>query len=196
MVPGVAACGGASERRLIDRIAAGDDAALAEVYEEHGSLVFGLAMRVTRDRAVAEDVTQDVFVGLWRRPERFDPERGSLRALLAAMARNRAIDVMRSRGASLRREENEGRLAVAHGSVDGVEEHALRSERSAAVARALASLPPDQREAIDLAYYGGHTYREVAELLGIPEGTAKSRLRIGMQRLATCLEAEGIVSWT
>jgi RNA polymerase sigma-70 factor (ECF subfamily) len=195
-VPAVSACGGASERRLIDRIAAGDDAALAEVYELHAPLVFGLAVQVTRDRAVAEDVTQDVFVALWKRPERFDPERGSLRALLAAMARNRAIDVMRSRGASLRREENEGRLAAATGPLDGVEDSALRSERSAAVARALDALPVEQREAIDLAYFAGHTYREVATVLGIPEGTAKSRLRIGMQRLATLLEAEGIVSWT
>lgn len=190
----MAPSGGAWERRIVDRIAAGDETALAEVYDAYSPLVFGLAVRTTRDNATAEDVTQDVFVNLWKRPHRFDPERGSLRALLAAMARNRAIDVIRSRSASQRREENDGRLAAA--TPDGsVEDNALRTERSEAVRRALAELPEDQRTAIDLAYFAGHTYREVATLLGIPEGTAKSRLRIGMQRLASLLEAEGVVSW-
>jgi RNA polymerase sigma factor (sigma-70 family) len=180
---------------MVDRIAAGDETALAEVYDAYSPLVFGLALRTTNDRGVAEDVTQDVFVNLWKRPERFDPERGSLRALLAAMARNRSIDLIRSRTAALRREENEGRMAVATGGAGGVEDDALRSDTSDAVRRALDGLPKEQREAIDLAYFAGHTYREVAIVLGIPEGTAKSRLRIGMQRLASLLEAEGVVSW-
>jgi RNA polymerase sigma factor (sigma-70 family) len=184
----------ARERRIVERIAAGDEAALAEVYDEHSSLVFGLALRTTRDRGMAEDVTQDVFVNLWKQPHRFDPERGSLRALLAAMARNRAIDLIRSRSAADRRDENEGRKAAVT-DPGSVEDDALRSERSDAVRRALAELPEDQRKAIDLAYFAGHTYREVATLLGIPEGTAKSRLRIGMQRLASLLEAEGVISW-
>jgi RNA polymerase sigma-70 factor (ECF subfamily) len=190
----MSAGGGAWERGIVERIAAGDETALAEVYDEYSPLVYGLALRTTRDRATAEDVTQDVFVNLWKQPHRFDPERGSLRALLAAMARNRSIDLIRSRSASQRREENDGRLAAAT-DTSSVEEDALRTERSEAVRRALAELPEDQRRAIDLAYFAGHTYREVATLLGIPEGTAKSRLRIGMQRLASLLEAEGVISW-
>jgi RNA polymerase sigma-70 factor, ECF subfamily len=185
---------GAWERRIVERIKAGDESALADVYDEYSPLVFGLALRTTNDRGMAEDVTQDVFVNLWKRPERFDPERGSLRALLAAMTRNRAIDLIRSASATHRREENEGRLAAATATAS-VEDEALRTERSEAVRRALAELPEEQRAAIDLAYFAGHTYREVATLLGIPEGTAKSRLRIGMQRLASLLEAEGVVSW-
>jgi RNA polymerase sigma-70 factor (ECF subfamily) len=185
--------GGASDRRTVDRIAAGDEAALAEVYDEHAPLVYGLALRTTGDRGMAEDVTQDVFVNLWKQPHRFDPDRGSLRALLAAMARNRAIDLVRSRTAAERRDEHEGRMAAV--TVPSVEDDALRTERYEAVRRALAELPEDQRRAIDLAYFAGHTYREVATLLGIPEGTAKSRLRIGMQRLASLLEAEGVISW-
>jgi RNA polymerase sigma-70 factor (ECF subfamily) len=186
--------GGDRERRIVERIAAGDEAALAVVYDEHASLVFGLALRTTGDHGMAEDVTQDVFVNLWTRPHRFDPERGSLRALLAAMARNRAIDLVRSRSAADRRDENEGRMAAVTVPASA-EDDALRRERSEAVRRALAELPEEQRRAIDLAYFAGHTYREVATLLGIPEGTAKSRLRIGMQRLASVLEAEGVISW-
>lgn len=182
---------------MVDRIAAGDDAALGEVYDAYSPLVFGLALRVTRDRGVAEDVTQDVFVNLWKRPDRFDPSRGTLRALLAAMARNRAIDLVRSRTASARREETEGRLAATSASATSpgdVAEAAIRAESSEAVRRALDALPDEQREAIGLAYFGGHTYREVAELLGIPEGTAKSRLRLGLQRLGALLAAEGVTA--
>lgn len=180
------------ERRMVDRIAAGDDGALADVYDRYSSLVFGLALRVTCDRGVAEDVTQDVFVNLWKRPDRFDAGRGSLRSLLAAMARNRAIDIVRSRSASQRREDNEGHLATV--PVMDVVDDVIRRDVSDTVRRALEQLPIDQRDAIALAYFGGHTYREVAQMLGIPEGTAKSRLRIGLQRLGALLHDEGVTA--
>jgi RNA polymerase sigma-70 factor (ECF subfamily) len=182
------------ERKVVDRIAAGDPDALREVYDRYSSLVFGLALRTTNDRQTAADLTQEVFVSLWSRPERFDPARGTLQAFLAVMTRNRGIDLLRSHGAAARREE---RHAVESPAIPAADVADAASDFVVAelVREAVDALPTEQREAIQLAYFGGHTYREVATLLGIPEGTAKSRLRIGLQRLADALSAKGVVQW-
>jgi RNA polymerase sigma factor (sigma-70 family) len=173
---------------ILARIKAGDDRALAVAYEEHADLVYGLARRVTRDEQLARDVTQEVFAHLWELPALVDLERGSLRGYLAVLAHRRAVDEVR-RSERRARVERRARLdtAVRAGQDDGPEPgvvetltDAWRRERLAA---ALAELPPDQRAAIELAYYDGLTYTQVARALGIPEGTAKSRLRLAMTRL-------------
>lgn len=167
------------------RLLVGDEEALAEVFDRYGSLVYGLARRVVGDAAAAEDVVQEVFTWLWTHPDRFDPARGSLRAFLGIQAQRRAIDTVRS---SVRRAAREGRhhdVDVPEPSSPGAEVEAAAV--SAAVRDAIGRLPVEQREVVELAYFGGYTQRELASLLGIPEGTAKSRLRLAQSKLSSWL---------
>ncbi len=166
---------------LAARLLAGDELALADVYDAHGAVVFGLTARVTGDRSAAEDLTQDVFVWLWERPDAYDPTRGSLRAFLATVARRRAIDWIRSTGARHRREE---RVTDEHDTPADPADEVARVVMTTELRSAVERLPVVQREALDLAYYGGLTYREVAERLEIPEGTAKTRLRSALATLS------------
>jgi RNA polymerase sigma factor (sigma-70 family) len=176
------------ERTIRDRVVEGDDAALREVYDQYASFVYGLAARVIGDARAAEDVSQDVFVAFWERPGAFDPERGSLRTWLGTLTHRRSVDHVRREEARRRRSEREASRAVPAPDVEEMATALLAAER---VRAALDVLPPEQRRAIQLAYFGGKTYREVAEVLGIPEGTAKSRLRLALRRIADALESEG-----
>lgn len=176
------------ECEVRDRIVAGDDTALREVYDQFASFVYGLALRVIRDTRAAEDVSQDVFVAFWERPGAFDPERGSLRTWLGTITHRRAVDHVRREEARRRRAEREASRAVAAPDVEELATALVTAER---VRATLELLPEAQRRAIQLAYFGGKTYRQVAETLGISEGTAKSRLRLGLRRIAEALRAEG-----
>ena len=176
------------ERDVRDRIIARDDTALTEVYDQFASFVYGLALRVIGDARAAEDVSQDVFVCIWQRPEAFDPQRGSLRTWLGTLTHRRAVDYVRREEARRRRAEREASRAVTTPDVEEMATALVTAER---VRAALDVLPAEQRRAIQLAYFEGKTYRQVAEVLGIPEGTAKSRLRLGLRRIAAALEAEG-----
>lgn len=181
----------ASDAALVVALARYDQAALATVYERHSGAVFALARRLVRDRALAEEVTQEIFLRLWNRPERFDPERGALRSFLLADTHGRSIDMLRSELARKDREEREGRVAPA--APRTVEGEVLSRVTSESVRAAISSLKESERKAIELAYFGGLTYREVAEELGEPEGTVKSRIRSGMARLRVELKAAGVV---
>jgi RNA polymerase sigma-70 factor, ECF subfamily len=178
----------ASDASLVVAIGRWHEPALAEAYRRHGGAVHALAARVLRSATAADDVTQDVFVGLWERPERFDPERGSLRSFLLAVSHHRAVDLLRSHSARRAREERDSR-AVATGGYD-LERHAWDLHLSEQVRTAVRHLPEGERAAVALAYFDGHTYREVAALLGEPEGTIKSRIRSGLRRLRQNLEQE------
>ncbi len=181
------------ERGVRDRMVGGDDAALTDVYDQYSSFVYGLAARVIGDHRAAEDVTQDVFVSIWERPESFDPSRGSLRTWLGTLAHRRAVDYVRREEARRRRSQREAARSV---SAPDVDEMAMALVTAEKVREALEVLPPEQRDAIQLAYFGGKTYREVGLALEIPEGTAKSRLRLGLRRIADVLQSEGVGSWT
>lgn len=157
-----------------------DDRALAEIVDAYSSYVLGMARRVLADHALAEEVAQDVFVALWRRPGAFDPSRGTLQGFLMGVARNKAIDVVRKEES--RRRTRENLMSEQEVTSEGPSATESIDERQRVTA-ALARLPGLQKEAVVLAYYGGRTYREVAEELGIPEGTAKTRLRDGLARL-------------
>ncbi len=177
------------ERTTRDRLIAGEEGALNEVYDQYSSFVYGLALRVIGEARAAEDVSQDVFVAVWERAGAFDPDRGSLRTWLGTLAHRRAVDHVRREEARRRRAIRDAARPV---STPDVEEMALALVTAERVRSALETLPDEQRRAIQLAYFGGKTYRQVAEVLGIPEGTAKSRLRLGLRRVADVIETETV----
>lgn len=179
-----------SDAGLVVAIARWREDALAEAYRRHAGAVYALARRVTNDTTAAEEVVQEVFLRLWNAPDKFDPERGSLRSYLLAHAHGRSVDLLRSESSRKRREEAEARQAAESGY--DVEHEVWDLAVAEHVKDALGVLPADERRAIELAYFGGHTYREVAVALGQPEGTVKSRIRSGMRRLAGHLSAAGI----
>jgi RNA polymerase sigma factor (sigma-70 family) len=175
---------------LAERLVARDEAALREVIEAYGGVVFGMAKRIVNDPNLAEEVAQDTFLSLWRRPGAFDSRKGAMGSFLVGVARNKSVDLVR-REESLRRRQDllaaevEAK-AVVEPSADGLGGVDDREQ----VKGALAQLSNTQREAVVLAYFGGRTYREVAVELGVPEGTAKTRLRDGLLRLRQLLASE------
>lgn len=178
----------ASDVALVVAVGRFDEAALAELYRRHGGRVYTLALRLLGDRTQAEEVLQDVFVRLWERPQRFDGERGQLRAFLCREAHSRAVDRLRSESARRRREDrHERERERASEPTEDLEREVMALVRSEAVRSAMEELSDHEREAIMLAYYGGHTYRDVARLLAQPEGTIKTRIRAGLGKLATRL---------
>ena len=179
-----------SDAQLVTAIARFSEVALAEVYRRHGGAVFGLAKRVMGSASEAEDVTQEVFLRLWNQPDHFDPARGSLRSFLLAQSHGRAVDVIRS-SSSRRRREARDAFDTARSSYD-MQHEVWDLAVADQVSTAMGSLPVEERRAIELAYFDGCTYREVAQLLGQPEGTVKSRIRNGMRRMRAVLLDAGV----
>jgi RNA polymerase sigma-70 factor, ECF subfamily len=182
--------GDTSDAQLVTMIGRYSEAALAEVYRRHGGPVYGLARKILNNTNEADDVTQDVFLRLWNNPQRFDPSRGSLRTYLLNDSHGRAVDVVRSLNARRAREMKDiNRSAVAAYDLQHqVWDLAVAEE----VKKALATLPSEEREAIELAYFHSHSYVKVAEILGQPEGTVKSRIRNGMRRMRSTLANAGV----
>jgi RNA polymerase sigma-70 factor, ECF subfamily len=174
-----------SDAQLVTSIARYSEVALAEVYRRHGGVVYGLARRVLNDPAEAEDVTQEVFLRLWNEPDRYDPARGSLRSFLLSQSHARAVDSVRSTS-SRRQRESRDALRTARGTYD-LQHEVWDLAMADQVGQAMRALPEEERRAIELAYFDGHTYREVARLLQQPEGTVKSRIRNGMRRMRAAL---------
>jgi RNA polymerase sigma-70 factor (ECF subfamily) len=164
--------------------------ALAEAYRRHAGAVFALARRLLVDATLAEEVVQEVFLRIWNQPDKFDPDRGTLRSYLLAQCHGRSVDLLRSETSRRAREERDARR-TAEGGYD-LEHEVVDLSVAERVKEALVQLPEVEREAIALAYFGGHTYREVADLLDQPEGTVKSRIRSGLKRLRTELVGAGI----
>ena len=164
--------------------------ALAEAYRRHAGAVFALSRRLLLDAALAEEIVQEVFLRLWNNPEKFDHERGSLRSYLLAQCHGRSVDLLRSETSRRNREERDLRRTAESGY--DLEHEVVDMAVAEQVQEALTTLPDLEREAIALAYFGGHTYREVAEMLDQPEGTVKSRIRTGLRRLRTELVGAGL----
>ena len=175
-----------ADARLARRIRAGDAGALGELYDRYASIAIGTALRVVKDRVEAEDVVHDAFVAVWRKIDRFDADRGSLRSWLMTVVRNRAIDRIRARRPGMDLEDADERSLLRTGP-NPTWEAALRRASAVEVRAAIAALPDEQRRAVELAYFEGYTYREVAELTGVPPGTATGRLRLALAKLRDAL---------
>lgn len=182
--------GDASDAALVLAIGRWREDALAEAYRRHAGAAFALARRLLNDRQLAEEVVQEVFLRLWHRPDRFDPERGSLRSYMLAQTHGRSVDLLRSETSRRRREERDARETAE--SAPDLEREVIDLTVAEQMKDVVAELPVEERRAIELAYFGGHTYRQVAVLLDAPEGTVKSRIRSGLKRMRVSLVAAGM----
>lgn len=173
--------GGDSIDDLLRRAGRGSERAFGEFYDATSALVYGVVRNALRDPAMSEEVAQEVYVELWRLAPRFDPDRGSAKTWASTIAHRRAVDRVRSEQSRRDREDDDATAArrdfdqVSEAVIDGVDRDRL--------GESMATLSPTQREAVTLAYFGGHTYREVAALLDVPEGTVKTRIRDGLIKL-------------
>jgi RNA polymerase sigma-70 factor (ECF subfamily) len=172
---------GVSDAVLVIAISRYEEHALAEAYRRHAGAVYGLARRLLANAAMAEEIVQEVFLRLWNQPDRFDPQRGSLRSYLLAQCHGRSVDLLRSETSRRDREDRDNRRTAEAGY--DVEHEVLDLAVADRVRAAMGRLAEGERQAIELAYLSGHTYREVAVLLGEPEGTVKSRIRSGLKKL-------------
>jgi RNA polymerase sigma factor (sigma-70 family) len=182
-----------SDEALVALAARSEQSALAELYDRYGRAAYGLALRVLRDSALAEDAVQDAFLSVWRTAPRFVPERGAASTWILTLVHRRAVDVVRRE----QRRRADALDRAPEPMVEGVDEDAwLRLQRER-VQDALRKLPDAQREALELAYYGGFSQSELAERLGQPLGTIKSRMFTGLSRMRELLgEPGGEMSWT
>jgi RNA polymerase sigma-70 factor (ECF subfamily) len=182
-----------SDEELMERLFVRDRHAFEQLFERYGDLVYSTALRILRDPHLAEDISQEIFVRLWRKPDSYVAERGRFLSWLISVTRNRAVDEVRARGRRQRYEtaspEEQERELPAAEAIDPALNAQLAEQRRV-VRAALAELPPEQRQVIELAYFGGFTQQEIADRLAQPLGTVKTRIRLGMQKLRGALASE------
>jgi RNA polymerase sigma-70 factor (ECF subfamily) len=183
--PGEADEKAALDSAAVRRVAAGDATALAELYERYGRVVYSFAYRITNDAGMAEECTQDVFVVLWRRAAVYDPAKARLTTWLFVVARNRAIELVRGR---VRRPELAAEVSVPGEAPDPAELVGV-ADQAQRVAEAVAELPEQQLEVLRLSFFDGLSHAEIAELIGIPLGTVKGRMRLALERLRGLVDA-------
>jgi RNA polymerase sigma factor (sigma-70 family) len=182
-----------SDEAVVALVARSDEVALAELYDRYGRIAYGLALRVLRDPALAEDAVQEAFLAVWRGAQRFVPERAKASAWIMTVVHRRAVDLVRHEQRRRAEPLEDTTAAGTEGSAEDVAWLRLERER---VQAALARLPDREREAIELAYYGGFTQSELAERLGQPLGTIKSRMFTGLARLRELLDTPTETAWT
>ena len=182
-----------SDAELATALAAGQLDAVDALYSRYGALAYSLAVRILGDPGRAEDAVQDAFVRVWQRAGSFDPNRGSLRTWLLTVVRNRSVDYLRGTAARQRDELELVADVRASGSGSDPWREVSQSLERRAVLEALAVLPREQRQVIELAYYGGYSQSEVARLVGVPLGTIKSRTRLALEKLCSYLQGRGLI---
>ncbi|HEX4311816.1 MAG TPA: sigma-70 family RNA polymerase sigma factor [Acidobacteriaceae bacterium] len=175
---------------LVERIMAADEAALAALYDRYAGMLYAMLVRILKDTSAAEEVLQDLFLQLWRGAARFDASRGSLPGWLLVIGRNRALSRLRGKDRREIQDDPEGFSIEAVPSPGNLENEAARAQLMEKLRGAMASLPSEQREAVELAYFEGMTQTEIAERTGSPLGTVKSRVRAAMQTLKQVFEDE------
>jgi RNA polymerase sigma-70 factor, ECF subfamily len=181
-----------ADEDLVPLMARGDAQAFEAIYERHAGAAYSLAYRMVGARAVAEDVTQEAFLNLWRSGAHYDRARGSVRTWILGIVHHRAIDALRRTSVHARRRSEDETAAERLEAPERVEEDVARRDEAAIVRSAIESLPADQVQVIELAYFGGFTHVEIAEMLGQPVGTVKGRMRLGLKKMREAL-AHGAV---
>jgi RNA polymerase sigma-70 factor (ECF subfamily) len=183
---------GSSDEALLERLAAGtDERALSDLYDRYQAQMYGLAMRITRDPALAQDAVQEAFLGVWRNAGRYAAARSSVRTWMLSIAHHRAIDIVRRRRPTSALPETDAGPAEPALTAPDVWSEVAQSLDSATVKSAMAALPEAQREAIQLAYFDGLTQVEIADRTSTPLGTVKSRVRLGLLAMRRSLEGDG-----
>lgn len=181
-----------ADEELMPLIGAKDPEAFEVFYDRHGGVAYSLAYRIVGEKGAAEDVTQEAFMSIWRSGARFDRARGSVRSWTLSIVRNRAIDALRSRAGKAPKLDFDDEAALEQRpAAELTEEEAMRHETAGEVRGALGTLPGDQAKVIELAYFGGFSHSEIAEMLGVPLGTVKGRMRLGLEKIRAEL-AEGL----
>ncbi len=182
-----------ADEELMPLIGDQDPEAFAVFYDRHGGAAFSLAYRIVGERAAAEDVTQEAFISIWRSGARYDRTRGSVRSWMLGIVRNRAIDLLRSKaGRAPKLDFDDDSILEQRPATELTEEEALRHETAEEVRGVIGGLPGEQSKVIELAYFGGFSHSEIAKMLGVPLGTVKGRMRLGLEKIRGEL-AEGLV---
>ena len=182
---------GLRDGQLVELVARKDASALEALYDRYGRAAYSLARRILTEETLAQDVVQEVFLSLWRNADRFDAGRGTVATYVLSMTHHRAVDVVRREEHLRRWRTSDEGLELEPDPKPGVETQVEASERRAEVRAVLDELPPAQREALLLAYFGGYTQREVAALVGVPLGTVKTRMAAGMRKMKEALQNAG-----
>jgi RNA polymerase sigma-70 factor, ECF subfamily len=181
-----------ADEDLMPLVSGKDPAAFEVFYDRHGGAVYSLAYRIVGDQSAAEDVTQEAFLSIWRSRARYDPSRGSVRAWALGIVRNRAIDALRREGGRAPKLDFDDEAALERREAsDRTDAEALRRETARQVRGALGSLPNEQSQVIELAYFAGFSHSEIAKMLGMPIGTVKGRMRLGLEKMRSRF-AEGV----
>jgi len=181
-----------ADEELMPLVGRKDPEAFEVLYDRHGGAAYSLAYRIVGDRAAAEEVTQEAFISVWRSGARFDAARGSVRSWLLSVVRNRAIDFLRSKAGKAPKLDFDDESALEQRpAAERTEEEALRRETATEVRGAIGKLPGEQAKVIELAYFGGFSHSEIAEILSLPMGTVKGRMRLGLEKIRGEL-AEGL----
>jgi RNA polymerase sigma-70 factor, ECF subfamily len=178
-----------SDLELVERIRRRDEAALGTLYDRYGTLLFTVSLRIVGDRQSAEEVTQESFLKIWQRPDLFDDSRGGLRTWLVSVTRNRSVDLLRSK-ATPRRPETALENVEHTLSTPDAWEAVSRDITAQQVRAAVRELPAEQRQVLEMAFFGGYRYVEIARMTGMPEGTVKSRLRLGLEKVRRAMAGE------
>ena len=182
---------GLADEELMLHVARGDAEAFDLVYERHADAAFSLAYRISGSRVAAEEVAQDAFLALWRNGGRYEPSRGSVRNWILGIVHNRAIDSLRRAVRHESRRAGDEGLAERLVAPERTEVEVGRRQEAGTIRNLLTDLPPDQRRVIELAYFAGFTHTEIADMLTIPVGTVKGRMRLGLEKLRSRMEMSG-----
>jgi RNA polymerase sigma-70 factor (ECF subfamily) len=177
-----------ADEDLMDHVRDGDAEAFEIIFDRHADVAFSLAYRMCGRPAMAEDVVQEAFLSLWRSGARYDPARGSVRSWVLGVVHNRAIDVFRRDSVRTSKDVADDDAVQRLPAPDSTEREAQRQDEALQVRVALADLPDDQRKVIELAYFGGFSHSEIAEMLSLPAGTVKGRMRLGLTKLRVSLD--------
>jgi RNA polymerase sigma-70 factor (ECF subfamily) len=179
-----------ADEELMQLVATGDPQAFETIYDRHGGAAFSLAYRITGARPAAEDAVQEAFVSIWRSGARYEPDRGSVRSWILGVVHHRTIDTVRRNLVHDRRRTTADGIEEQHEAKERTDVEAVRREEARTVRAAMDSLPGDQERVIELAYFGGFTHSQIAEMLNMPIGTVKGRMRLGLEKLRRQLTGE------